>query len=90
MDRKFDLTAGSEYVDCNLHCPSSKLRECKPHFQYDFGGENNKDQQIDGPFCSNLNAPLSGENESRVILKKPITQARRICIYWDELLSHSP
>jgi len=89
MNREFDLTKGSSYIDCNLHCPAHELGETKPHDLYAPNEDEDWIVKMEGPYCNDTNAPFTDEAKPRKFLRRITLIPRRICLYRAGLLSHT-
>jgi hypothetical protein len=91
MERKLDLTKGPDIIDCSEHCPAKIFNEKKPHVKYlPFFNEDFILEMLDKPYCNDIKAPYEGENKPRKFLKRITLVPRRICLYWNDLLTQTP
>lgn len=78
-ERVFDLTKGSDCIDCNFHCPSTELGERYPNWKYE---DIYYVLSRRGPVCVDPNAPYQYEAKPRKGLQRLTLNLRRLCVYW--------
>ena len=91
MKREFDLEKGPDLIDCSEHCPAKIFAEKKPQVKYlPYINEDGIVEMLDKPYCNDTNAPFEGENKPRNFIKRITLVPRRICLYWNDLLTQTP